>query len=117
MNTDNTDIAQASLDELVDQARKMVAVALHLYADQAAAAAVPADRIELARAMADNLRGWTHTTRLRDFLRAQLTTDQPAAGAGAAVEGKASRVKGPTSGIVPPRARRRRSFVGGGTGR
>ncbi len=59
----NTDTITPAVD--VDAARQLVADAL-----QAVARDQHEDphTVALATAMSENVRGWTHTTRLRDFL-------------------------------------------------
>lgn len=51
----------------VDQARDLVAAILSEYVANAGPE-VESDELELAAALAANVKGWTHTTRLRDFL-------------------------------------------------
>lgn len=63
--TVTTPITGSVSTEQIDDARRVVAEALTQYA--AAAGTSPADG-DLAQAMARNVRGWTHTTRLRHFL-------------------------------------------------
>jgi hypothetical protein len=63
----NTTIQPKALDTTVDDARAVLADALVAFADRDG---THPDEAALASAMADNVRGWTHTTRLREFLEA-----------------------------------------------
>lgn len=64
-----------------DNARQLVAAALVAFADQHEARLDVSDEsvvrdVALARSMAAHMTGWTHTTRLRDFLASQTARDE-----------------------------------------
>ncbi len=53
----------------VDEARSVVTDALRAHIEKLGAEGGPQRDLALAKAMAENVTAWTHTTRVRDFVR------------------------------------------------